>query len=271
MNPATDREALRQQMLLRALWRDARPGVVAGWMRDGERFARGLAAYQANAGALAARALGAAYPTVAQLVGDESFGALARVFWRRHAPLRGDIAEWGCELPRFIADDEQLAGEPYLADVARLDWAVHRAELACDDDGAPAGLEQLVRLAQSGRRPRLVLRAGAALVESPHPIVAIRHAHRAAGEGPERFAAVRAAFAAGRGECALVVREGWRVRVQAVGAAEARFVDALLAARPIDDALASAGAGFDFTRWFTEALRAGWIGRAEASTSPGSA
>jgi hypothetical protein len=28
-------EALRQQMLLRALWRDARPGVVEGWLRDG--------------------------------------------------------------------------------------------------------------------------------------------------------------------------------------------------------------------------------------------
>ena len=73
---ALQKEALRQQMLLRALWRDARPGVVAGWMRDGARFARGLAAYQANAGALAERALGAAFPTIAALLGDESFARL---------------------------------------------------------------------------------------------------------------------------------------------------------------------------------------------------
>ena len=31
---AEQKEALRQQMRLRALWRDARPGVVAGWLRD---------------------------------------------------------------------------------------------------------------------------------------------------------------------------------------------------------------------------------------------
>ena len=42
-----------EKELLRALLNDARPGVVAGWMRDGERFGRGLAAYRANAGALA--------------------------------------------------------------------------------------------------------------------------------------------------------------------------------------------------------------------------
>ena len=54
---SADREALRQQMLLRALWRDARPGVVAGWMRDDPaRFQRGLQAYQ---GGTMGHALGA--------------------------------------------------------------------------------------------------------------------------------------------------------------------------------------------------------------------
>ena len=72
MNGAA-REALRQQMLLRALLGDARPGVVAGWLRDGPRVDAGLAAYRANAGALAERALAAAYPTVQQLLGEVSF------------------------------------------------------------------------------------------------------------------------------------------------------------------------------------------------------
>ena len=50
------KEALRQQMLLRALWRDAPPGVVGGWLRGApERWRRGLQVYQANAGALAER------------------------------------------------------------------------------------------------------------------------------------------------------------------------------------------------------------------------
>ena len=92
---SADKEALRQRMLLRVLWHDARPGVLAGWTRDGERFGRGLQAYRANAGALAERALAAAFPTLQQLLGDESFAALARHFWLASPPAHGDIATWG--------------------------------------------------------------------------------------------------------------------------------------------------------------------------------
>ena len=76
-------EALRQQLLLRTLLGDARPGVVEGWLRGTPaRQRRGLQAYQAHAGALAERALIAAFPTVAELVGAESFAALARACWQ---------------------------------------------------------------------------------------------------------------------------------------------------------------------------------------------
>ena len=67
MNGA-DKEALRQQMLLRALLGDARPGVVTGWLQP-RQVQRGLATYKANAGALAEAALAAAFPTLQQLLG----------------------------------------------------------------------------------------------------------------------------------------------------------------------------------------------------------
>jgi hypothetical protein len=193
---AGDREALRQQMLLRALWQDARPGVLAGWTRDGETFAPGLQVYRANAGALAERALAAACPTLQQLLGEESFAAMARAFWHQHAPLSGDIAQWGHELPAFIAAAEQLAAEPYLADVARLEWAVHRAQTAADTVGGVAGLDALA----GADAPLRVLQArpGTALLESPHPVVSIWQAHRATG--PDRFDAVRQALADQRAE-----------------------------------------------------------------------
>lgn len=245
------KEALRQQMLLRALWRDARPGVVAGWMRDGPRFARGLQAYQANAGALAERALGAAFPTVLQLVGDESFAALARTFWRGHPAERGDIAEWGAGLPGFIEADAQLADEPYLADVARVDWAVHRSERAADGTAVPEGLDRLA--GADPARLRIVLQPGTAIVASRHPVVAIWQAHRS--DAADRFAPVREAFAAGRGENALVTRDGWRADVRAVDAAGARFIAALLAAQPLSVALAEAGDGFAFEPWLLDALQ----------------
>jgi hypothetical protein len=250
MTTASDKEALRQQMLLRAMWGDARPGVVAGWLRDGPRAARGLAAYRANAGAAAERALAAAYPTVQQLLGDESFAALARACWRRHPPTAGDLGLWGEALPAFIADAETLAGEPYLADVARLEWAVHSAERAANV-APPQGLERLA----SDDPTALVLRLapGTALVESRHPVVTIWQAHRSSAD--DRFAPVRAAFESGAGESALVAREGWRAHVCAVAPDEARYIQALLAGGSLAAALMAAGEAFDFQAWLIAALR----------------
>lgn len=255
---SADREALRQQMMLRALLNDARPGVLAGWCRDGERFARGLQAYRANAGALAERALAAAYPTLQQLLGEESFAAMARAFWRRHPPARGDIATWGENLAAFVADAEQLAEEPYLADVARLEWAVHVAAAAADADAPPQGLERL-----ADADPALVhlrARPGTALVEGPHPIVSIWQAHRAeAAADGDPFAAVRAAFAAGRAEAALVWRQGLRVQVAALEPDDARFTAAVLAGRPLAATLTGCPSHFDFTAWLVAALQRGWL------------
>jgi Putative DNA-binding domain len=262
---ATDKEALRQQMLLRALWQDARPGVLAGWCRDGERFARGLAAYRANAGSLAERALGAAYPVLLQLISEDSFAALARAFWQRHPPLHGDIGTWGEALPAFVADAESLADEPCLADVARLEWAVHRAGFAADDELPPTGLEQLADADPAHLRLRA--RAGSKVVASPHPIVAIWQAHQPTeGTHDDRFAAVREALAQGRGEAALVWRQGWKVQVAALAPADAAFSAAVQQGLTLAQAFDSAGADFDFSTWLVAALQRGWLAAAEPAS-----
>lgn len=254
MKEPTDREALRQQMMLRALWRDARPGVLAGWTRDGPAFTHGLQAYRANAGALAERALAAAYPTLQQLLGEESFAALARAFWHREAPQRGDIAHWGGALPAFIAVDEQLAAEPYLADVARLEWAVHQAQTAADEAAVVAPVEAL---ADASATCVLRARPGTALVASAHPVASIWHAHRA--QGPDRFEGARQAIADQRAEAALVWRQGWAVRVAALPEADAVFTRAVLQDQTLGAALAVAEAGFDLTAWLARALQRGWL------------
>ncbi|MDO9074883.1 MAG: DNA-binding domain-containing protein [Rubrivivax sp.] len=258
---AADREALRQQMLLRALLGDARPGVVGGWLHapaGGPSVARGLAAYRANAGALAERALAAAYPTLQQLLGDESFGRLARHHWQRQPPQNGDIALWGGGLAAFVADAETLADEPYLADVARLEWAVHSAATAADA-GPPQGLELLAT--HDPAVLGLALAPGTTLVVSPHPVVAIWQAHRAppcaADDG--RFAAVRAAFAAGAGDTALVTRRGWQPVVRALDPGEAAFTAALLASTSLAGALYAAGPAFHFEPWLLAALQQGLL------------
>jgi hypothetical protein len=252
---ALHREALRQQLLLGALRADARPGGLDGWLREAPpRAARGLQAYRANAGAQAERALAAAFPTVAQLVGEDSFASLARALWHAQPPQRGDLGGWGEALPAFVAAAPQLAGEPYLADVARLDWALHLADRAADP-GTVSGLEHL-----AGHDPAalwLRLTEGLMLLNSAYPVASLWQAHRS--DAADRFAPVREALAAGRGEHALVWRHGFRASVLALPEADASFVRALLDGRSLAAALDAAGAGFDFARWLAQALQHGWL------------
>jgi hypothetical protein len=251
------KEALRQQMLLRAIWRDAAPGTLKGWARPAARadVDRGLQAYQANAGALAARALASAFPTIAELVGEESFGALARDFWHHHGPERGDIGEWGAALPAFIAASPQLASEPYLADSARLDWQVHGASRAADAAESAPDLDVLARA--DPVRIQLRLAPGAACIDSRWPVVSIWQAHQARAE--DRFATVRAAFQAQHGEHAFVWRAGFHVQVERIDDATLAFMRALLDQRSLADALDLSGSGFAFDQWLVRALPARWI------------
>ena len=267
MNP-TEKEALRQQMLLRALLGDARPGVVQGWLQP-RRVQRGLAAYQAHAGALAERALAAAFPVLQQLLGEDSFAKMARHFWREQPPTDGDLACWGAGLPAFLATVPTLADEPYLPDMARLEWAWHRVQSAADapadtaadapaDDAVqgPAGLALLGT--QEPEHLQLHLPPGSAVLFSAWPVFSLWQAHRSTAE--DRFDAVRLALAEGRGEQGLVTRQGWVPQVQALPAAEARFTAALLAGRSLAQALDEAeqeedGVGFDFQAWLLAALR----------------
>lgn len=264
MNGAT-REALRQQLLLRAVLGHDRPGELAGWLRESASaggIERGLAAYRGNAGANAERALAAAYPTLAQLLGAEAFAALARAHWQQQPAAGGDLGMWGAELAVFIAGIESLRSEPYLPDVARLEWALHLAERAADA-APPHGLD---RLADGDPEALFVrLAPGTALVDSAHPIVTILQAHRS--QASDRFAPVRAARKAGTGECALVERRGWRAVPRCLAPDEARFTRALLAGCTLADALDAAGAAFDFQAWLIAVLRRqGWV--AIADTPP---
>lgn len=259
-----NREALRQQMLMRALWRD--DAALQGWVRAPARAAaaQGVAVYRSNAGAVAERALGAAFPTIAALIGAESFAALARHFWHEHPPVCGDIGEWGATLPAFIADSVQLADEPVLADSARLDWAVHAATRAADTDAVwPPTLDALVTTEPS--QLRLQLSPGAAVVASRWPIVSVWQAHH----GDAGFDAVRAAFDAAREETAVVWRdEGFAVHVEALDAADASFTAASTSGHSLAAALDAGGERFSFERWLERALRSRWLVAVQPHPTP---
>ena len=267
------REALRQQLLLRTLWPEAGdPPALAGWLREpADRAALGLADCRGHARATARRALAAACPTVAALLGDADFAAIAWRLWQAWPPGRGDLACWGQALADWLTGDEALRDRPWLADLARLDWAVHVNAGAPDSDAPPAGLERLAEVDPAGHSLRL--RPGTAVLGSRWPLATLWAACRDTPVDGQTLARLLG----GTAENALVRRSGWRAAVTAIPTGDAAFMRSLLEGLALDEALDHAVAAdpdWSFEAWLVGALRQGWIDAlvpAAPSEAPGAA
>ena len=108
-------------------------------------------------------------------MGDEFFGGMARAFVVEYLPEQPVLAEYGAGFPDFVGAFAPARDLAYLADVARLDWALNGAVHAPDVPSlAPADLatlspERLVELT-------LALAPGATVLRSAYPIDRIWHA-----------------------------------------------------------------------------------------------
>lgn len=74
-----------------------------------------------------AAALAATFATVAAVVGPDFFQRLARDFIAGSPPGSPVLSRYGERFPEFVAMKQEMHGLPYLADVARLDWALNVA------------------------------------------------------------------------------------------------------------------------------------------------
>ena len=214
---------------------------------------RGLTAYRANAQANAQRALAAAYPVLAQLVGEDNFAFLARDFWHQHPPQRGDLAHWGDALAVFVDAASQLQHLPYLADVARIEWALHVRASAQDADQDLASFALLSE--QAPEHVRLQFSPGTCVLPSSYPAAAICLSHR--GEG--RLEGAAALLQAGIAQTALVWRCGFVPCLQALAEADIGFVHASLQGASLARALDAAHADFDFSAWLTAGVQSGLV------------
>lgn len=210
-------------------------------------------AYQSNGHALAVRALGASYPVLVQLLGEDSFASLARAFWHAQPPVKGDVTRWGEALPGFLASSTQLQDEPYLPDVARVEWALHRCANAADAQ-ADASTFQLLMERDPGLLS-LVLAPGCALVQSVWPVASVMTAHL---EASPAFAEVGRRLGDGVAEAALIWREGLRPRVRQAWPGEAELILALLEGQALGSALDRA-ADLDFKAWLPMAAHTGLL------------
>jgi hypothetical protein len=114
-------------------------------------------------------ALGTTFPTVQRLVGNDFFRGLARTFIAENLPAQPVLSEYGADFPAFVERHESVHALAYLADVARLDWALNVAFHGADGPRlGPAQLEQL-SIGTLAAMP-LPFAPGTTLLCSAHPL-----------------------------------------------------------------------------------------------------
>ncbi|GAC1578382.1 MAG: DNA-binding domain-containing protein [Sphingomicrobium sp.] len=92
----------------------------------------GFAVYQNTAIKAAIDALRANFPTIAELVGEETFAAVASIFAHEYRPESAVLNDYGAQFSDFLAASPLADDLPYLPDVARIERLWMESFLAMD-------------------------------------------------------------------------------------------------------------------------------------------
>lgn len=237
-NPATDQATFAASLLDPTI---ACPPELRAWNAS-DPTAR-LAVYRNNVVSSLIDALADTFPVVQELVGVEFFRAMAAVFIRQSPPRSRILVQYGEGLPAFIDAFDPARSVPYLADVARLEFArvrsYHAADVAAvDSESIALALSNDERISEL----QLRLHPSVAVLQSPYAVVSLWAAHQ--GEGD--IGAVDPDFA----EDALVLREALDVLVLRLPPGAADFISALQHGAALGEAATSATdavPGFDLS------------------------
>lgn len=251
-----------------ALLGEGASDLAAEIVADGLAPAARLAVYRNHVLRSLTDALLTTYPVVCRLVDEGFFRYAADRYVRAEPPAGPCLFEYGASFGAFLGCFPPCAPHPYLADVARLEWAMNAAIHAPDAAAlAPVALAGV----PPARIPRLVFTTdpSATWLESPWPIDRIWLANQPAGD-PD---------AAGRldaGGVALEIRRrGDRAVFRAIEGAECAFRAAIGRAARLDAAAEAALArdgDFDLApavhRLFAESLLTGFTLAPERGDAP---
>jgi hypothetical protein len=174
-------EAFRRQIL-----GSEEPALAAAIVGDRIPAAARLRIHRHHVLASLTAALAATFSTVEAVVGADFFAGMARAFILKAPPAQPVLSEYGADFPAFVGAWPDASGLPYLADVARLDWALN---LAYGAPQVPAlRLEDLAAVPPD-ELPGLpvALKPGVAIITSAYPIDRIwvlSHRPDEAGDDP---------------------------------------------------------------------------------------
>lgn len=238
-------------------------GLVAG---DAARAAARFMIHRGNVIESLVNALGHSFPAVKAVAGDGNFRVLAAAYVRASPPPKPQLLSYGATFPDFAAGHAAAMRDfPFLADLARLEWAMSEAYYA---EEAPALAPETLGAVAPERLPalRLSLHPAARLLVSEFPLHTIWQAASAGGTAPD----LALAPGAPQGEAVLVARPSGPVEAWKLAPGESAFLGAVAAGAPLENALAeafAAEAGFDLAAALAAFLSRGVFG-AEVSFDP---
>ncbi|HET7851231.1 MAG TPA: DNA-binding domain-containing protein [Methyloceanibacter sp.] len=190
------------------------------------RADRRFAVYRNNVAASLIEALGARFPVVKRLVGEEFFSAMAHAFVLREPPFSPLLIHYGETFAAFIAEFEEAKPLPYLADVARFEFARGVAYHAADAEPLPRAA--FASLAAGGvGAVRVTLHPSVGIVASAYPVLSIWEVNQATAVKPVSHWGP---------EAALVARPFLEVETRRIGAGTAAFLAALRGGSTIAEA-----------------------------------
>ena len=249
----------RQQAFASALFAPEKAAALLASLKAGAG-AHGLALYRGNLTATWDKTLSAAYPVLRQLVGVDCFRSLSRAYGIAHPSGDADLNRFGATFAQFLAHCVPLARLAYLPDMARLEWALHRAHFGADARGLDASTLGALTPAQFDAAC-VTWHPACTLLASNWDVVGLWQAHQP-GSGADFPAQMNV------DSYALVARPHWKAELAPLSAAAHAALGVLAAGQPFGAAIDAAfdlDAHFDLAanlqRWLAlsvlTALRAG--------------
>ena len=249
---------------IRSMPRSAPPAAeeLLNAQRDTPPEAR-LSVYADGYLARTRESLAEVYEAVHFVLGESAFIELAEAYAARYPSHDYNLSFAGRHLPEFLLEASVTQRLPFLPDLARLEWLVCRAFHAFEQPPL-----EPVRIAalppKAWDRLQLAFQPSVGVVASAWPIRDIWAARRQPRDSVTLDIV-------GRPQRVLVFRQQLEVRCDLLVEPACQLLDALLAGRPLGEALRVAE-GMDaaavrraFARWMGDGL----IVRAEASATDG--
>ena len=189
------------------------------------------------------------YPAIAHAIGDDAFTALCHAYVERYPSRQPNLNFFGRHMAAFCAE----RGEPFLADLARLEWSI--VEVLHAETAEVIAPEALAAIAPERWAEARLSPAKAARVHSfAYPVNAYFQAFK---DGRE--AAVPVPDAAP--SATAIWRRGYTVWRMDLAAPMAILLQALFAGAPLGEALADVDAPPESIQtWFAEWVRSGLFG-----------